>query len=264
MAPIKSSSIRALRSNVAVRPSRVLSGVNRGITGTSKAASPWEIAQSSIPSTHAFPAVIPRRSPISHPARGHESIKTSFDDLLNSITHSLGTTPKPVLPHLHNLLRAYSSNPEHWAKYAHRNPAKQYTRNLVCELPGIFNLLILVWTPGQASPIHDHADSHCLMKILKGQLQESRFAIPKNPGNEGPLTETSRLNFGVDKVAYIADNLGLHEISNPHPTEYAVSLHLYTPPNAAMRGCNIFDPETGEARHVMQSAYDSVDGVVSQ
>lgn len=109
--------------------------------------------------------VIPRRSPISHPARGHESIKTSFDDLLNSITHSLGTTPKPVLPHLHNLLRAYSSNPEHWAKYAHRNPAKQYTRNLVCELPGIFNLLILVWTPGQASPIHDHADSHCLMKV---------------------------------------------------------------------------------------------------
>lgn len=47
-------------------------------------------------------------------------------------------------------------------------------------------------------------------KILKGQLQESRFAIPKSPGKEGPLVETSRLTFGVDKVAYIADNVRSH------------------------------------------------------
>ncbi|KAH9204732.1 hypothetical protein DL95DRAFT_398276 [Leptodontidium sp. 2 PMI_412] len=60
----------------------------------------------------------------------------------------------------------------------------------------------------------------------------------------------------------MADNLGLHEISNPSPTEYAVSLHLYTPPNAALRGCRVFDAETGESRHVMQGAYDSVGGVV--
>lgn len=43
-----------------------------------------------------------------------------------------------------------------------------------------------------------------------------------------------------------------------------MSLHLYTPPNAAMRGCNIFDPETGEARHVMQCPYDSIGGVISK
>ncbi|CZR63098.1 related to cysteine dioxygenase type I [Phialocephala subalpina] len=264
MAPIKSSSIRALRSNVSVRPSRVLSGVNRGITGTSKIASPWETTQSTSHITPALPPVFHRLDPIQRPTTKPETNKTPFDDLLNSITHSLGTTPKPFLPHLHNLLRSYTSNPDHWSKYAHQNPSKQYTRNLVCELPGIFNLLILVWTPRQASPIHDHADSHCLMKILKGQLQESRFAIPKSPGNEGPLVETARVRFGVDKVAYIADNLGLHEISNPHPTEYAVSLHLYTPPNAAMRGCHVFDAETGESRHVMQCAYDSVGGVVAK
>lgn len=265
MAPIKSSPLHVLRSNVSARPSRVLSGVNRGITGTSKTASPWETAQPPIPSTSPFPPVTSHApNSIQRPSTMHDTNKTPFDDLLNSITHSLGTTPKPVLPHLHNLLREYSSDLDHWSKFAHRNPAKQYTRNLVCELPGIFNLLILVWTPGQASPIHDHADSHCLMKILKGQLQESRFAIPKDPKGEGPLTETARANFGVDKVAYIADNLGLHEISNPHPTEYAVSLHLYTPPNAAMRGCNIFDPKTGEARHVMQCAYDSIGGVIAK
>jgi len=60
----------------------------------------------------------------------------------------------------------------------------------------------------------------------------------------------------------MADSLGLHEIGNPSQTEYAVSLHLYTPPNAAVRGCHVFERESGERRHVVQGAYDSVGGVV--
>ena len=27
--------------------------------------------------------------------------------------------------------------------------------------------VILVWTPGKISPIHDHANSHCVMKVYK-------------------------------------------------------------------------------------------------
>lgn len=37
---------------------------------------------------------------------------------------------------------------------------------------------------------------------------------------------------------------------------------VYTPPNAATYGCHVYDPITGESKHVMQSAYDSVRGVV--
>lgn len=62
-------------------------------------------------------------------------------------------------------------------------------------------------------------------KILKGRLRESRYAMPSNSTPDGPLVETARSNFAVDKVAYISDQIGLHEITNPHPTEYAVSLH---------------------------------------
>lgn len=37
---------------------------------------------------------------------------------------------------------------------------------------------------------------------------------------------------------------------------------VYTPPNAALRGCHIYDVESGDAKHVIQGAYDSVRGVV--
>jgi hypothetical protein len=35
---------------------------------------------------------------------------------------------------------------------------------------------------------------------------------------------------------------------------------VYTPPHAATRGCNVFDEDNGEARHVEQCVYDSVGG----
>jgi cysteine dioxygenase len=112
-----------------------------------------------------------------------------------------------------------------WAKYAHASPSKQYTRNLVCQVPGLFNLLLLVWTPGKKSPVHDHADAHCLMRVLQGELVERRFAFPRFPGMEGKLTETGSAQYREGKVTYMADRLGLHSISNPSLSRYAVSLH---------------------------------------
>jgi cysteine dioxygenase len=55
----------------------------------------------------------------------------------------------------------------------------------------------------------------------------------------------------------MADTLGLHKIANPDPKEIAVSLHLYTPPNAAVYGCNMYDEETGRPQHIEQCNYFS-------
>jgi cysteine dioxygenase len=161
----------------------------------------------------------------SHPSSHHPLSSSPFNHLLDSIARSLAHTRSANLPHLTSLLRAYASNPLEWSKYAHANPSKQYTRNLVRQVPGLFNLLLLVWTPGMKSPVHDHADAHCLMKVLKGDLVERRFAFPRFPGMGGRLTETGNARYAEGKVTYMADRLGLHSIANPSPSEYAVSLH---------------------------------------
>jgi len=161
------------------------------------------------------------------------------------------------------LMRDYTSLQSDWSQYAHSNSSKQYTRNLVMEVPNVFNLLLLVWTPGKSSPIHDHVNSHCVMKILSGSLVERRFAWPLSPVKDTAvhkMVETSNALFESGKVAYICDSMGLHSIENPSSEEYAYSLHLYTPPNAAMRGCHVFEKETGKASHVQQCPYDSVSG----
>lgn len=154
---------------------------------------------------------------------------------------------------LQQLMADYISNESEWAKYFFPSSSMPYTRNLVDKGNGKSNLMILVWSPGKASPIHDHANAHCIMKILKGSLTETRYAWPTvdlNNSEARPLQLLSKTNYQVNQTTYMSDKLGLHRISNPDPNNYAVSLHLYTPPNAAVYGCNVFNEANGKSTHM--------------
>ncbi|KAF2651985.1 putative cysteine dioxygenase Cdo1 [Lophiostoma macrostomum CBS 122681] len=154
---------------------------------------------------------------------------------------------------LQALMSSYISNEDDWKRYAFGVPSVPYTRNLVDQGNGKCNLLILVWSPGKGSPVHDHANAHCVMKILKGQLKETRYHWPTielNNSVQRPLEIEQETTYSADEVTYMSDKLGLHKISNPSPDDFAVSLHLYTPPNAAVYGCHTFNEETGQARHM--------------
>lgn len=135
---------------------------------------------------------------------------------------------------------------------------------------------MLVWSPGKGSPIHDHANSHCIAKVLKGSLKETRFDFPSHEHEKLNIIRETMFEEGM--VTYMSDDLGLHKISNPDPQNVAVSLHrmsyistlgrlvailkdlVYTPPNAAVYGCNIFDEKTGRRSHVSQSNFYSMFG----
>ena len=41
----------------------------------------------------------------------------------------------------------------------------RYTRNLIDTGHGKYNLILLCWSPGQGTRIHDHSNSHCFMKV---------------------------------------------------------------------------------------------------
>lgn len=84
--------------------------------------------------------------------------------------------------------------------------------------------LVLVWSPGKGSPIHDHGNAHCLMKVLYGNLTETRYAFPEDDAEEKPMTVISEKTYKENGVTYMADELGLHRVSN-RGSDFAVSLH---------------------------------------
>ncbi|XP_061529386.1 cysteine dioxygenase type 1 [Phycodurus eques] len=136
------------------------------------------------------------------------------------------------------LMESYKSNTQDWKKYAIFDQHR-YTRNLVDEGNGKFNLIVLCWGEGHGSSIHDHSDSHCFMKILQGELKETLFDCPK--GEDGEMNERSHRILENNSVAYINDSIGLHRIENVSHTEGSVSLHLYSPP---FQTCHVFDQRT--------------------
>ncbi|KOS18378.1 Cysteine dioxygenase [Escovopsis weberi] len=168
-----------------------------------------------------------------------------FDQLVQDLKDALGpssglTSEDVDVEALTRLMEEYDSADRNWSKYAFGDATRGYTRNLVDEGNGKSNLLVLVWSPGKGSPIHDHGNAHCLMKILKGNLTETRYEFPSgDKSSQGPMKIISQKVHRQGQVAYMADELG------------------YTPPNVAKKGCHIFDEKTGRRSHVPGCSYFS-------
>jgi len=86
-----------------------------------------------------------------------------------------------------------------------------------------FELYLIFWSPYACSPIHDHPEQGCILKLLSGKLIEEVF-----------LNKNKKINFHNRNIILINDinnrngNKILHRIINLD--ELSVSLHLYFPP----------------------------------
>lgn len=154
-----------------------------------------------------------------------------------------------------SLLRAYQEEHRDWEEWALWSD-KRYTRNLVA-CGESFELLILCWSPGQQSPIHDHAGQNCWMAVLEGQLEEIHYSATKNAADAGqvPPEKGRAKSFVEGGVAFIEDSIAYH-LTQPVGGTRAVSMHLYSKP---IDTCSIFCPDTGVAETVALG-YHSVRG----
>lgn len=150
-----------------------------------------------------------------------EEIIADYPDFMNNAS---------VAEQLTKLMREHPLAESDWLPYSHFD-AHKYTRNLIASGRGNrFGLMVLAWGAGQASPIHDHAESHCVMRVLEGRLVEELYAVREG---KAELERQSELVTGG--VAYIHDRIGWHRVRNASPKEKALSLHLYAPPIEACR-----------------------------
>jgi cysteine dioxygenase len=173
---------------------------------------------------------------------------------LCQILHKVFEQETVNVEYVTKIIENYKSNPKDWRQYAKYDPHK-YTRNLIDEGNGKFNVLLLCWAESQGSSIHDHSNAHCFMKCLDGELLETKYEWPKNKEmnntahvnaeEEKEMVEKQRTMLKKNNVAYINDSIGLHRIENESHTKPAVTLHVYIPP---YNECQGFDLHTGKAR----------------
>lgn len=101
---------------------------------------------------------------------------------------------------------------------------KKYTRTCIAKDEN-FELLLLAWTKGQKTAIHNHADSECEVYVLDGKLKEVQYI-----NHNEKLQEVSEVIFCVaQNTATPHDVAAFHSLENIGENK-SLTLHLYSPP----------------------------------
>ena len=85
-----------------------------------------------------------------------------------------------------------------------------------------FKLLIIRWDPLKKSKKHGHPRGGGLIKVLAGQLKETRYDIIQT--DRALSTHLLKEN----ELTYIHDDIAYHVVENPFD-QAAYSLHIYAP-----------------------------------
>ena len=100
------------------------------------------------------------------------------------------------------------------------DPAGYQTHLVHAEEDGSFSIVVMVWRPGQATPIHDHL-TWCVTAVLQGAEYEEIFTL-----RGGRLSVVARNQNHVGTVSGFAPPGDIHQVRNNGP-DIAVSMHVY-------------------------------------
>lgn len=140
-------------------------------------------------------------------------------------------------------------------------PGSGYTRTLVYA-EAAYEILLLRWSAGARTPIHDHAGQHCWFTSVKGCFDLANYRLVSGGQTEGharieALSIQPRVGIGVPD--FRSGDEEIHSVTVSSGCEEAVSLHVYAQP---LRSCLVFDERANRCAS-KPLAYDAVlqDGI---
>ncbi|MBV8067523.1 MAG: cysteine dioxygenase family protein [Candidatus Eremiobacteraeota bacterium] len=118
-----------------------------------------------------------------------------------------------------------------------------------------FEVVLLNWAPGSASPIHDHGDQHCWMIVLSGALDVDDYKrLDRGTVPGYARVEPSGFStLGPGGVDLRSGRFSLHRVS-ARADGSALSLHIYSAP---LQRFFVYDQRARRC-DVAYGAYDEV------
>ena len=132
-----------------------------------------------------------------------------------------------------------------------------YARHLLHRCPqGRFTIVAMVWGPGQATPIHDHAGIWCVEGVYHGEIQVTSYDAVGPVGEVARFVAHREVCQGVGAAGSLIPPVEYHVIQNTGATA-AVTIHVY---GGEMEECAIFVPRADGAyeRQVKPLSYTSI------
>ena len=123
-----------------------------------------------------------------------------------------------------------------------------------CPIAG-YQILAMVWGPGQGTGIHDHNDLWGIEAVIHGELQVARFEPVEVAGQALRLKPREVVELRAGDIEALDAEHGLHLCRNPSPRSVAVSLHVYQHP---IDSFGVYEPE-GDGWYLRREHLTSVE-----
>jgi cysteine dioxygenase len=120
-----------------------------------------------------------------------------------------------------------------------------------------FEVLLLDWSPGASSPIHDHGGQHCWFVVLQGRLRVDDYVRvdARDVGGRAWLEAGDSRRLGPGDLDVRSGPFDIHRVAAADDSR-CVSLHVYARP---LHGYLIYDERT----HRCQPARGTYDRLLS-
>lgn len=156
------------------------------------------------------------------PGRSIEVPDESFGALSDLITTLDRLGPRPAMDRIHRALAAGRIVTDDLRRWIREDP-RRYHRERVVRRDG-YELLVMTWRSGQASPAHDHGGSICAMRVVQGTAVERSYQLHQDgyvtPVLDQPIAEGATVS---------GDDAAIHSVHNEHAGTL-VTVHVYAPP----------------------------------
>lgn len=121
-------------------------------------------------------------------------------------------------------------------------PDKYARRLLHLDPKGRYSVLVMVWGPGQGTPIHDHAHMWCVECVYRGQIKVVSYDLKGS--EDDPLVQFEQqetIFAGPGEAGALIPPYEYHTIENA-ASDPAITIHVY---GGEMTWCHAFVPTEG-------------------
>lgn len=124
--------------------------------------------------------------------------------------------------------------------------ATHYARHLLYGEPeGRYEVVVMAWSPGQSTPVHDHAGIWCVEGVVRGVVDVTRYDLTEMLGEETARMEPLEvIKAGLGQCGALIPPVEYHKIANPYD-RLALTMHVY---GGRMRACRVFE-ERGDSTY---------------
>ncbi|MEM9290372.1 MAG: cysteine dioxygenase family protein [Acidobacteriota bacterium] len=141
-----------------------------------------------------------------------------------------------------------------------REPANgHYARRLLYRSPRWgYVVVAMVWGPGQATPLHDHAGTWCVEGVLEGRIQVTRYDLKERDQSLCRFERHETLYTGIGTAGALIPPFEYHTLANDRSRRSSITIHVY---GEDMQACTIFEPQEREGwyrEQVKPLSYDRV------